>query len=94
MDGEPVSATHHGCGCLVNTDEHGLVLQVSPCDGHRQKLQPELEALKVRLQAIRAAELLRPLRREPAPDIDVVYVDEDPLPLTRRLDKPRGRGRS
>lgn len=88
-----MSAVHHGCGCLVNCDEHGLVINLSPCDPHRHMLQPELEALRVRLQAIRSAELLRPSRRRApseGPDIDVVFIDEEPLPLTREMRRPKG----
>lgn len=90
-----MTAVHHGCGCLINCDDHGLVINLSACDRHRHALQPELEALRVRLQAIRAADLNQP-RRKPlseGPDIDVLFVpeDEEPLPLTRPLRRPGGR---
>lgn len=84
-----MSATHLGCGCVASRDHEGLLVTVGPCERHRWALQPELEALYQRVLDLRRLDALATQnveRRGQAPDIDVVFIPEDPL--TRLRSKP------
>lgn len=81
-----MSATHYGCGCLVNRDGEDEIASVSLCDGHRAALQPELDALYGSFVRLREneSESARIRASGEGPEIEVVWVPERPIDLVRR----------
>lgn len=89
-----MSATHLGCGCVINRDADMQLVSLGCCERHRWELGPELDALYFRLLELRSRERA-PLESTPGaaspgaatdgPDLECVFVDEDPIELIRKV---------
>lgn len=84
-----MSATHLGCGCVINRDAEMQLVSLGCCERHRWALGPELDALYFRLLELRSRERARPdptpAIANDGPDLECVFIDEDPIELIRKV---------